>query len=78
MSIRVIAGKPTCKAVSIISEGLPRDRKITELAYRWYHGTRINGNTQRFRHWNEPWKIRDCGGHVRSRIITFDVRSSRK
>lgn len=71
MPIRV-AAKPTCKAVLIISEGLPRkknDRVDISLV------SRINGNIQHFRHWNEPWKLRGCG-HVRFCIVTFNVRSS--
>lgn len=32
-----VTAKLTCKAVSIISEGLPRQKNDDQLAYRLYH-----------------------------------------
>lgn len=72
MSIDVTGKSFTRKAVSIISEGLclarqKNDRVGISLVSRNEELTVICSS---FRHWNEPWKIRDCG-HVRSRDRNF-------
>lgn len=67
--------KPTYKVASIISEDHPR-QKNNRVGISPVSRNELTV-IQRFRHWNEPWKIPDCS-HVRSGTVSFDVRPSRK